>query len=542
MTFKNYHVGSALGAIMVLLVAMVWNLHPAVFPDEYIHSRSAIWLPFSEAKISGYLYYLVYWSTGLFGDYYLQAARVLNALFHVAGCYLIYLTALKVIDKKFAAIISLSVAIGPLATYVAFFMPDSMYFFFFWVFMMLMVRIDQRSKYSPSEMAMSGVAFGLLWLVKPHALFILPVYPIYLLIRNSSKSLVPSATFIVVSIFTKFSFSMLLAGTEGMSWFGAGYSGHGEIAASNIHLISQEYQKISINLIGHLVVLTSIMGLSMVVVLSRLRDLIRSQKANLGLFVLMLTSAMIVVVSIFAVSVHVFEENTAHRLYIRYYGFALPLFMIAVFTDPVSTWDRPITPYASVLATIIAVVGLAPAYYLWTRSTFYPYKIIRTDVPEIATLVATPVAFYLVSFLTMSAIFLWLYKARMGLYFYAHVIIPLVAILTLISSSTISLTHQVDHEGIIAGEILRDYVETSDHDVVLVAGTNRFKNDQVRMFAKSGYTGVALVQFVDTVPDSLVNGNIMWILTPDSLRAPADFRLELSKGRVLLYKRLELEQ
>src|SRR5690606_38857818 len=152
-----------------------------------------------------------------------------------------------------------------------------------------------------------------------HAIFILPVYPIYLLIQRGSKSLIPSSIFISVSICVKFAISMILAGPEGLSWFGDGYSGHGVTAASNTNMISQEYMKISINLIGHIVLLVSILGLSAVIVFSRLLDFFVTEKVNLGLFVLILSVLMIAVVSVFAVSVHVFEENSAPRLYIRYY-------------------------------------------------------------------------------------------------------------------------------------------------------------------------------------------------------------------------------
>jgi phosphoglycerol transferase len=539
MKIHKHHIVFALFGTFVILVAMTWSMPPSVFPDEYIHSRSAIWLPFNEAKITGYLYYLVYWLTGLFGDNYLQAARMINAFFHVAGCYILFLTASKLIESRFAAIISLSVAIGPLATYVAYFMPESMYFFFFWAFILLVVRIDQESRFSFTEMTIVGASFGLLWLVKPHAAFILPIYPLYLIIRNGSRSIAPIMTFAAASIIVKFAVSIALAGTDGLSWFGAGYSEHGETAATNITMISQEYMSIATNLIGHLATLASILGLSVVVVISRMTSIHKPDKVSLGLFAILLTTLMVAVVSVFAISVHIFEDNSAHRLYLRYYGFAIPLFLIAVFDGETSVWDHAKRPAVAILAAVVSVMSLAPAYYFLSRNTFYPFKIIRTDIPEIALLASVTTAFYFAAFLGMCTIFLWLFKERLGVLVYGYVTLPVVAVLMFIGNANFVISSNVEHEGIIAGRILRDHIETTDHDVVLVAGSNRFKNDQVRMYARSGCTGAALVQLTNVVPDSLVDSNIKWILTPDSLGAPSGFKLELSEGRVLLYKREE---
>jgi hypothetical protein len=248
---------------------------------------------------------------------------------------------------------------------------------------------------------------------------------------------------------------------------------------------------------------------------------------------------MIAVVSVFAISVHIFDENTAHRLYVRYYGFSLPVFIIAVFDNDATVWDQVKLPSVAIMAAIVSVVSMAPSYYLFSSGTFYPFKIIRTDIPEISLLAAVPSAFYFTALLGMITIFIWLYRNRLGVLFYGYVTIPTFAVLMLIGSITVILPNYEEIDGTQAGNMLREAIQTSEHDIVLVAGINKFRNDQVRMYARSGNTEAVLIKYTSYVPDSLVERRIKWILTPDSLTVPSSFNLERSDGRALLYKRVD---
>jgi len=539
MTVKAYHVVGALAAVMIVLIAQFWSMYPAVFPDEYIHSRSAIWLPFDEANITGYLYYLVYWLAGAFGEYYLQATRVLNALFHIAGCYLIYLTSSQLIESKYAAIISVSVSIGPLAAYVAFFMPDSMYFFFFWAFLLSVVIGEKENQSYLKNALISGGLFGLLWLTKPHALFLLPVYPVFLVIRHGLVSYKKAALFLIVATAVKFIFSYAVAGEAGLSWFGSGYSEHGTKAVSSVQIILQEYEKISINVIGHLISLAAILGLSLVLVIGRFMKGDSNDDYGLSLIGILSVVLMVCVVSVFAISVHIFEDNTANRLYVRYYGFVLPLFFIVAFRNNDLAEIRHTSLLTTIVAIIVAVLSLAPAYYYFARNTFYPFKLISTDIPEISLLTSVPTIFYLVSILGAITIFIWLFNSRNGLKVFGYITLPLISISAFTGQMVILAQTPIEPSGVVAGLMLREYVQPEEHGSIMVAGTNRYEVDQVRMYAKSGRTQASVVKLVTFVPDSSIRADVKWIITPDSLAAPENFSIFKSRGRVLLYKRVQ---
>lgn len=540
MTIKNHHVVGCLIVILIVLVAQVWSMYPAVFPDEYIHSRAAIWLPLSEAKITGYLYYSVYWITGLFGEGYLQAARVINALFHVAGCYLLYLFGVRLIEKKFAAIVSITVAFGPLASYVTYFMPDSMYFFCFWAFMLAILVCEQERWSTFKRLTIPGGLFGLLWLVKPHAVFLLPVYPAYLLIRHGLSSYKRATLFILVATGLKFIFSYVVAGEAGLSWFGSGYAEHGSEAISSAQIILQEYGKISINMIGHLVVLVTILGLSLVIQFERLAYKGRKQDFNMGIFGFFSVLLMIGIVSVFAVSVYILEGNTAHRLHVRYYGFILPLFYVLAFQKS-ETEIHAFEGFKSsivIIAVSTAMLSLVPAYYYMVRSTFYPFVIISMDIPEIALLTSSQYALIMTAVIGAGSIFIWIFNSKLGVKVYGFLFLPLMSMFAFYGHMVNINGMPKDLVGVNAGLLLRENVQSTEHGSVLVAGVNEYKNDQVRMYAMSGSTQAVEIKLSASVPDSLVHSSINWIITPDSLPVSNKFELVQSNGPILLFKRV----
>jgi len=121
----------AVFAIALLLIFRNLGLYPIVFPDEYTYSKFSRLIPFREAYIPNYLWFLVYRVTSICGDGFLGCGRLLNVVFFVSAAPFIYLIGKKITGEKTALLISVLSILGPINVYTAFFMPESLYFLFF---------------------------------------------------------------------------------------------------------------------------------------------------------------------------------------------------------------------------------------------------------------------------------------------------------------------------------------------------------------------------------------------------------------------------
>ena len=112
---------------------------------------------------------------------------MLNALFFVAGAPLIYSVARKVASKPIAVLVALLSLVGPINTYTAYFMPESMYFFVFWILTWFALSDGQRrpGRYG----AVLGLLLAVLMLIKVNAIFLVPgvaAFIVYRYLRDRS--------------------------------------------------------------------------------------------------------------------------------------------------------------------------------------------------------------------------------------------------------------------------------------------------------------------------------------------------------------------
>lgn len=160
-------------AILVVVIAMRnAGLYPAVFSDEYLYSTSARLKPLADATVPAWLYLAVYRLTATCGDGFLACARILNlAVFALASGF-VYLVARRVANSGTAIAIALLALAGACNTFTAYFMREALYAFGFWVLVWHTTRLGPEA--SSRCWAVVGLMLGLLSLVKPHALFLLP--------------------------------------------------------------------------------------------------------------------------------------------------------------------------------------------------------------------------------------------------------------------------------------------------------------------------------------------------------------------------------
>jgi len=102
--------------------------------DETTYRKMSQLLPFSAATLPSYVYFWVYRLSSVCGNGFLGCARLLNSLFFVLAVPFIYLVCRQVLSRKTSLLITVLAVIGPINNMTIYFMPESMYFFSFWVF------------------------------------------------------------------------------------------------------------------------------------------------------------------------------------------------------------------------------------------------------------------------------------------------------------------------------------------------------------------------------------------------------------------------
>jgi hypothetical protein len=167
------------GGHLFFLVFRNGGLGPSVLGDEWSYSLYSRLLPFSQAQIPSFLYYLVYRSSNVCGVEFASCARVLNAGFFVLAAPFVFLVARRHMHPGLALLLTLATLLSPLSTYTAFFMPEAMYFFMFWMLAWLVLMVARRA--STINGMLVGSLLGAMCLVKLHAVFLLAGYCFYLL-------------------------------------------------------------------------------------------------------------------------------------------------------------------------------------------------------------------------------------------------------------------------------------------------------------------------------------------------------------------------
>lgn len=215
-------------SIFVVILMRNSALYPSVFADEHIYSSSSRLFPIEQSSVSNYLYLKVYSFTNICRDGFLSCARIINCLFFVGAIPFIYQITKRSSNKNIARWVCILVMLSPINIYTAFFMPEAMYFFSFWLLAWYLLLYVQDTKWINASIL--GILIAFCSLIKPHGFFLLIPTFVYLgfIARNEGMSFYKfffiitliSASFILF----KFLLGYLLAGSAGLTLLGHTYS------------------------------------------------------------------------------------------------------------------------------------------------------------------------------------------------------------------------------------------------------------------------------------------------------------------------------
>lgn len=514
------------------------GLHPGVFADEWIYSAAARLTDISQAVLPSYLFLLIFGNTSSCGSAFLECARLLNAGFIVLTMPFIYLVARRYVSAWASLLIAGLTAVGPFSSYSAYFMPETLYFFGFWVFVWHVLgtpALTRPVRYG----AMTGALLGLMMMIKFHALFLLIGFCAFLLLclvirspgMNLGKALIIAGTAVAAALLVRFSVGYLIAGRAGLSLTGSFY---GNMADSTLSVQRLwELIPLILKIAGnHLLALVLLFGVPLATLLAQPASPERQELAGVGKLPLLplVTALLFVLVGVTAVfSATVAGANpyeSPDRVHMRYYDFLFPLLFILAAAQ-LKTPDDAGTPRVRTLMAALVTGSLAVYALTVAMHRFVPNHV---DHPDLRGFMAHPTLSIVLGCLGLMALAAWGYRRRLGAQLFVFLFLPL----SLLSSGFIVSqiqaqrmnTDKYDH----AGEFVRLYLAGQTEGLVIV-GYDPSKLIQTQFHIDSPQTRVVYVSRGEVLDASNIPPESNWLLIFDAhdIRIPTYGTLDMGE-------------
>ena len=428
-----------IGAIVLVVVffgLIIRNngLYPIVFADEFTYSRFSRLISFDKSLLPNYLYFFVYRLTNVCGDGYLGCARIINILFFFSSLPFIYLVARTCVSHGVSFLIVLLVLLGPVNSYVSYFMPESMYFFSFWFFSWSVLKLNAES--STRNWVVAGGVVGLSALVKPHTLFLLPALLVYILIikevwviKKMSRAAACAAALIFGALLVKLAIGYSLAGNAGLTLFGEFYSPYGLAISKDFGYYANLVSLAVNNLKGHLLALCLLYAVPVCLMLKFWLEYfgepgkVLTNNKKVIMYSTLVIASLVAVTGLFTASIATTEP--LNHLHIRYYSFALPLLLIVASMNVGGEENS----YGFRSRLFIGIpVGVLLVYAILTK--LIPFQVHSSTAPEIYSVLASTPLFYSIGGASFLSLMLWIYSERVGSKAYLYIVVPLVVVVS----------------------------------------------------------------------------------------------------------------
>jgi hypothetical protein len=469
-------------ASLLAIFAYIWMRqraqYPLVFADEWIYSSFARLLPLRETTIPSYLYLSVYGLTNACGTGFLGCARFLNLLFFIGSAPFIYLTARQYCGKPMAIALALMCMLAPFKSYTAYFMPESLYYFAFYV--LTWIALTRGSMHWAGHALATGALLGLMTLVKIHALFLIPALCAFILFArwNNDRQgpwlrtgLAAACLAFAAALAVKFAVGYAIAGDNALNLFGSFYGAQANNSLGAVAKLMKLLPNALINLKGHLMALVLVIALPLAAIVHYI--LSRKARAQAGgaatalyVYAVLMTGTAFAMTVFFTASLVDVGPREILRLHLRYYNFTFPLlFMIA------AAEARASTPAASSALRWAIVTGLAAAVVYSAYALIPAYDANMVDGPEIAALGLGRKLAPVVLALELGVLAVWAYKRSLAAPLFVFVFMPLYVINAERVTSGFIQSTGVPNLFDQAGTFTRAYIKDDERKDLAIAGT-----------------------------------------------------------------------
>jgi phosphoglycerol transferase len=532
--------------IIIFLTIRNCGLYPTVFGDEWWYSKFSRLAPISGSPYPSYLYLLLFGISRYCGDGFLECARILNVCFFAFALPFIYLSCRRVASGKVSLFVALVSVLGPINSYSAYFMPESMYFFSFCFFFWFLLSSADKNPFLLGVGA--GSILGLTALIKFHAIFLIPGFCCFVLLawitnrgaQSFKHPILIIALFLLAFFVIRFFSGYVIAGNTGLNLVGGTY---GSIARDAAGFDTSQFLRVlrlaRHSLIGHLLGLSLLftVPIATLVVVSHKKSKQHNDESGamnnlrlLQIFVIAFLPPLLLVV---AWSTALFVGNVPHeigRLHLRYYNFIFPVFAILAAAQLKPTGRDQVGSRSAWLVTL--VLGSLTLYALVTGLKHYTLNFV--DNPELA-FGSNAAAYLILGILSLAALVIWMINRRLGISVYLLFFWPL-AMLASSYYVNIDLRNQIvanlyDE----AGQFTRHYLGNEASKLV-VAGSQLGGLYRALFQVDNPMASVLEIPELAPLEFSKIPAGTTWVLLIGKHEPPSEVRYRISMGEFSLIK------
>lgn len=473
-------------SVFIFILFRNTGIYPIIFSDEYAYSKLSRLIPNSEAYVPNYLYFNIYSITNSCGNYFLHCAKILNAFFFILSAPFIYLICRSITSRITSIIIVTLTITGPINSYTAYFMPESLYFLSFWLSIWVLLKLSDIS--TSKKWFTAGCIYGASALIKPHSLFFLPAILIYISyihfradVLFSSKTIKSIAFFLGGMFLVKLGGGYLLAGSSGLTLFGSFYNSIATSTSTESDYIFEFASLALTSFKGHVLVISLIYGIPAFIALSIVFQFITGgakplatknikeiQFEKIIFLSILIILNLICVASLFTASVaNAGPYETPYRLHMRYYNFSLPLLYI-IAAGAIHQYDQKVKKYVHyIFGFIITIIAL----YAFLNN-ISPYTPNFIDSPEARGLHANSFAFKIIGGLLLLTLIISIFFKSAAIKIYIYFSLPMfVAISSYYITSDQNIRKKPDTYDK-AGIFTKNYLSDEELSKVIAIGSN----------------------------------------------------------------------
>lgn len=478
---RRFFPGLALLALMA--AAFFWltwrshGLNPTIFADEWYYSKMSRLQDLSESILPSYLYLWLFRASNACGEGFLDCARGGNTLLFVAAAPFVYLCARTVAGRALAFVVAVLATLAPLNLFTDYFMPETTYYFGFWV--LSWIVLARRNWHWAVHALVAGAVLGMMSQVKVHAVFLIPALCLTLFyacwmeggawLRKGLASMALAAGAVLA---VKFGLGYLFAGKAGLSMFGPFYSEAATVAGTRSRwaLLAPGFTSFR----GHLMVLAVVFGLPLALLLQALLRPSPRRAAGpadaLHAYTLLMLGAAAGMTVAYTASLAAPDNYEAVRLHVRYYSFLFPLLWMVAAAHFSKAETGPGRSKGRLLRWMLALALAAVVAVAFVKLP--TYWISASDGPEVRAVALDGRWGRAVAGLSSATLLLWAAAGmRSAARLFLFVAAPAFVLSGIVSNGLFTSQFHEDQEADLAGKFARRTVPAAERGQITVAGT-----------------------------------------------------------------------
>lgn len=396
------------------IYSRVAQINPALLQDEWLYMVSSrVDSPWSQTPAydaGNYLFNLIYTSTNLCGEAFYSCAKILNLFFLAGFALLLFMVALRFMPFWAAFTVLVAVYASPISIYASMYLPESLYYALLALAFYFATKLIASG--NSKTWMLVGAALGAAALSKPHGLFTVAAFGLFLIVFELSRKagfsgLLKSigyyaGAFLVVRL----GLGLAVAGPKSLNVLGVygasdsvgefvtGVGSAGGVDAGSLvgaGPVAGALGLFAPQMSTHTLVLSALIGglfaLLILAAIEAFRRKATTEATSVAVLMLIWIGVFLIVVALFTGWITGSGDDHTTRVLLRYYEFLIPMSAVPALGylfakgqySGAKAWSR-------IAASAVVFVAITLSF----SGLFSTLQIQIADAPSVAGLISSP--------------------------------------------------------------------------------------------------------------------------------------------------------